>query len=194
MLGGEIGSVFEQKMKHQEDIRHGVHLTAYRSADEVPMDAARGLLQAHVSWAYDAFRKLGAPDFDPTRHIERFFDHFDEVLPPRGAYLLAHDAEGEAVGTGALRRLSEDSAEMKHLYVRPEHRGSGLGQALVEARISAARDLGLRVLVADTFRGNDPMIRLYRRIGFVDAEPYNSAFAITSPELIPHLRFFRMEL
>jgi hypothetical protein len=38
------------------------------------------------------------------------------------------------------------------------------------------------------------MISLYHRLGFRDAEPYDSAVATITPELIPHLRYFRMEL
>lgn len=158
------------------------------------MDAARTLLTAHATSAYDKFRDLGAPDFDVMQHVEHFFAHFDAYLPPNGAYFLAQDKEGRAVGTGALRRLSPEVGEMKHLYVDPSCRGAGLGAALIMARIAAARDLGMTELVADTFRGNTPMITLYHRLGFADAVPYDSAVAAISPELVPHLRFFRMVL
>lgn len=194
MLGGEDASVLEYKMKHQNKDSPPPCLTAYQRAEDVPMEEARALLYAHVHWAHGKFLALGAPAFDTERHVERFFGHLDQVLPPRGAYFLAHDAASRVVGTGALRRISETEAEMKHLYVRPEARESGLGARLVSARIDAARGLGLRSLVADTFRGNGPMIRLYRRLGFVDAEPYDSAVATLTPELIPHLQYFRMDL
>ncbi|UWQ19244.1 GNAT family N-acetyltransferase [Jannaschia sp. M317] len=78
--------------------------------------------------------------------------------------------------------------------MRPKARGTGLARALIEARIAVARDLGLRNLVADTFRGNAPMIRLYRAVGVEDAPAYGSAVARILPELIPHLQFFRMTL
>ena len=194
MLGGETPRMFENASKDTGNGAVNILMTSYSPINDVPMEDSRSLLTAHVTWAYDKFRALGAPEFDAMVHLERFFAHFDDVLPPRGAYFLAHDKAGRALGTGALRRVSEDKAEMKHLYVRPEARGMGLGLRLIEARIEAARALGVRTLVADTFRGNDSMVRLYHRIGFSDAEPYDSAVATITPELIPHLRYFRMML
>ncbi|MEL6571541.1 MAG: GNAT family N-acetyltransferase [Pseudomonadota bacterium] len=158
------------------------------------METARALLTDHLTWAYGKLLALGAAPFDKMRHADKFFDHLNDVLPPRGAYFLAFDPEGQALGTGSLRRISDDMAEMKHLYVRPTARGAGLGERLIAARIDAARTLGVRHLVADTFQGNDPMIRLYRQAGFSDAAPFDSAAAVTTPELIPHLRYFEMRV
>ncbi|PRY77969.1 GNAT family N-acetyltransferase [Marivita geojedonensis] len=194
MLGGEIQEMFVPNSNHHDAAIGAARLVSYQRADDVPMEAARALLTAHVTWAYDKFRDLGAPEFDVMQHVEYFFSNFDAVLPPKGAYFLAHDAEGGAVGTGSLRRVSDDVAEMKHLYVHPSYRGTGLGAALIEARIGAAREFGVSELVADTFRGNTPMISLYHRLGFSDAEPYDSAVATITPELIPHLRYFQMTL
>ena len=194
MLGGEISQMFESKEKHHYEASSELKLAPYQRAEDIPMTEARRLLSAHVGWAYHEFRALGAPDFDVSDHIDRFFGHLPQVLPPEGAYFLAHGADGHAVGTGALRRVSRDTAEMKHLYVSPEVRGRGLGRRLIEARIAAARALGVKTLVADTFRGNVPMINLYRTLGFQDAAPYNSAVASITPQLIPHLHYFRMEL
>lgn len=194
MLGGEIQEMFVPNSDHHDAKGSGVRLVAYRRAEDVPMEQARALLTAHVTWAYDKFRDLGAPEFDVMRHVEHFFAHFDTVLPPKGAYFLAHDAAGHAVGTGSLRRVSAEVAEMKHLYVHPRCRGTGLGAALIAARIKAARQLGVTELVADTFQGNTPMISLYHRIGFSDAAPYASAVATITPELARHMQYFRMKV
>lgn len=194
MLGGEVAAMFARKMKHHDDGEPMPTLVAYERVEDIPMDEARRILNMHLAWAYGEFRALGAPDFDVSAHGAQFFGHMEDVLPPRGAYYLAHDPEGRAVATGALRRISEEIGEMKHLFVSPEARGTGIGRALVEARIEAARRLGIKVLVADTFRGNAPMIRLYHRLGFGDAEPFQSAVATITPDLIPQLQYFRMAL
>lgn len=99
------------------------------------------------------------------------------------------------MGTGALKRISESTGEMKHLFVRPEMRRSGLGQALVEARIADARTMGIKELVADTFAANHEQPALYDKLGFERVGPSEmSATGQISPELEPFMLFFRMKL
>lgn len=58
-------------------------------------------------------------------------------------------------------------AYLGNLFVRPEHRGSGTGEALVDAVVSWARDLHLsRVVLSPSERS----VPLYRRLGFREAE------------------------
>src|SRR5690348_8337123 len=55
------------------------------------------------------------------------------------------------VGCGALHVLWEDLAELRTIAVLPGHSGSGIGHALVDALVSAAKDLGLTRLFVLTF-------------------------------------------
>ncbi|PWJ10920.1 Acetyltransferase (GNAT) family protein [Jannaschia seohaensis] len=84
---------------------------------------------------------------------------------------------------------------MKHLYVRPEARGTGLGRRLVEARMQAAREIGLRSVVADTFTGNPEMPVLYRSLGFRVVPPFHGSASIgINPDLAEHMTHFRYDL
>src|SRR4249920_1794434 len=86
--------------------------------------------------------------------IDLCFQSFDEELaglpgrygPPQGTILIA----GEGAGVVAMRALDPLTAEMKRLYVRPAYQGTGLGRALAEAIIDAARQRGYSRLRLDT--------------------------------------------
>jgi len=107
-------------------------------------------------------------------------------VPPRGALLIAQ-AGPEVAGCVAMRRLTDDVAEMKRLYVRPGFRSFGLGRRFVEAIVEIARDVGYRELRLDTLASMEAAHALYLRLGFVEIPPYNSSH-------LPGTRFFSLEL
>jgi putative acetyltransferase len=108
------------------------------------------------------------------------FQNFSEELaalpgryaPPDGRLALAW-AGSEAAGCIALRRLADDRAEIKRLYVRPAFRGRGLARSLMEWVIREARAAGYSELVGDTMPLMGEALALYDRMGFKRTEPYS---------------------
>lgn len=79
-----------------------------------------------------------------------------------------------AAGCVALRRVRDTLCEMKRLYVRPTHRGSGLGRRLVEAALDRARGMGFSRVCLNTVVPKMPAaVALYRAMGFVEIEPFD---------------------
>jgi putative acetyltransferase len=107
-------------------------------------------------------------------------------VPPRGALYIAY-VGNEVAGCVALRPLADDVGEMKRLYVREAYRSFGLGRRLVDTVIAAARAAGHRELRLDTLADMTAAQALYRRLGFVEREPYGKAY-------LPGTRFFSLTL
>lgn len=92
--------------------------------------------------------------------------------PPEGSLWLAITDRGEAAGCVALRRLESGIGEMKRLYVRPEHRGAGLGKRLAQQVLEEAGSMGYRRIRLDTTPAMTEAIRLYESLGFTCIGPY----------------------
>jgi len=96
------------------------------------------------------------------------FDRELASLPGEYRLFLADDD----AGCVAIRLLNPETAEMKRLYVRSAHRGKGLGRALAEAAIAAAREAGCARIVLDTLPKMSEAQGLYRTLGFRPIAPY----------------------
>ncbi len=91
---------------------------------------------------------------------------------PDGALLLVQDDAGEVVGVVGIRRFDDEDAELKRMYLVPEARGSGLGRAMAEVAVAAARSLGYRRLLLDTVASLTAAIAIYEELGFVEIPAY----------------------
>ncbi len=109
-----------------------------------------------------------------------------EYAPPDGALVLAL-LNGKTAGCAALRRFSEDTSEMKRLYVREACRGYGIGRRLAIMMIEKARSLGYSRMRLDTLSRLQEAQNLYESLGFYDIEPY-----IFNP--LPGARFMELRL
>lgn len=130
-----------------------------------PLDEVRGLITAYAAWLNVDFC-LGS--------IERELALFPgEYGPPCGVFLLA-EQDGRAAGCVGLRRIADGVCEMKRLFVRPAFRGLGIGRALAEAIIDAARSMGYHTMRLDTIEDRMPeAVNLYRSFGFKNIPAYN---------------------
>lgn len=91
---------------------------------------------------------------------------------PDGRLFLASE-NGTALGCVALRKLGRGVCEMKRLYLRPEARGRGLGNILIEKIIEAARSIGYQKLRLDTHPPKmGKAVSLYESHGFRPIPPY----------------------
>lgn len=92
-------------------------------------------------------------------------------LEPGTFVLLAH-IESEPVGCGALRVRDAHTGEIKRMFVRPEFRGLGIGQALLDGLLELAATTGQSRVILETVLELGSAVALYRRNGFVRIPNY----------------------
>ena len=116
----------------------------------------------------DYYEEIGVVVRDDRAAFER--EYFVD-----GAGVWLATVEGETVGCIALRRLPSptSSGEVKRLYVRVEHRGQGIAEALLKALEAYALEQGHAALYLDSKKDLMPAIRFYRRHGYLPCERYN---------------------
>ena len=91
------------------------------------------------------------------------FDASD-VVGPRACFALARDAQGRALGCGALRPLEVDTAEVKRMFARPGTRG--VGSAVLRFLEAEAARLGYVALCLSTRHVNARAVAFYERHGY----------------------------
>lgn len=94
-----------------------------------------------------------------------------KYAPAAGRLFLASES-GQIAGCVALRPIADGICEMKRLYVRPAFRGCGIGAALAEAVITAAKEIGYTRMRLDTLSSMTLAIRVYEKLGFRRIDPY----------------------
>jgi GNAT superfamily N-acetyltransferase len=116
---------------------------------------------------------LAEPDEERNR---TFFWRF--LAPSDDGLLLGAWKDDELVGFATLywtfsSTHAAEAALMNDLFVADGHRGEGIGQALIEASVAAARERGMRHLEWFTALDNETAQRLYERTGAERSGWYN---------------------
>jgi putative acetyltransferase len=105
---------------------------------------------------------------------------------PDGCLLLAWKGPA-VVGCAALRRVDENTCEMKRVYVRPDARGENLGRRLIERILDEARAAGYSRICLDVLPEFAAAQRIYESLGFQTAAPVTF-----NP--VPGTRYLALEL
>ncbi|MDJ0366604.1 GNAT family N-acetyltransferase [Hymenobacter sp. H14-R3] len=105
-----------------------------------------------------------------TAYYDAATDHLPTLFQstPRSAYFVA-EADGEVLGGGGIfptENLPTDTVELVKLYLRPAARGRGVGKALIDHCLQAARANGYARVYLETTDELTQAIPLYERLGF----------------------------
>lgn len=116
-----------------------------------------------------------------TRVLELFSEHDDYMIDFLGAdkdcytrYSAAENIEkvwvafedNTPIGCVAYRTKTDDTGEVKRLFIRSGYRGKGISKALLSEVKSYAKARGYAKLFLDTRITLEPAVSLYRNFGF----------------------------
>lgn len=122
----------------------------------------------------DATQLLSELDAELWRHPyppqSRHAFSIEKLLRERVAFFVTR-YRGEPAGCGGLKLFS-DYGEVKRMYVRPTHRGVGLGKATLDHLSQFAQDQNLKLLRLETGIFQIEAIGLYQRYGFQKRAPF----------------------
>ncbi len=121
-----------------------------------------------------------AVDYAEFLNTDLSFQNFDDELAhydsiygePDGAMLMAMSETGDCAGCVGLRRIDDDTCEMKRLFVYDAYRGTGIGRALITEFMGQAGKRGYTRIRLDTFPTMKTALRLYEKFGFYRIEAY----------------------
>jgi len=95
-----------------------------------------------------------------------------EKLLREGVAFFLIRQDGVPAGCGGVQLVGTEYAELKRMYVRPQFRGLGLAQLMLDHLADYVQSQGVHVLWLETGIHQRAAIRLYEQMGFQRIPPF----------------------
>jgi putative acetyltransferase len=89
------------------------------------------------------------------------FDQYN-IMTNVNTVVLA-DENNNAVGCGCFKQIDNHTVELKRMFVKAEHRGKGIGVAILKELENWAVELGFTTIVLETGTLQPEAIKLYEK-------------------------------
>ncbi len=139
-------------LRFMEDIQ----IRQYKPEDK---KAIKALNKESIEEFGDSFRSK-FPDLDEIENV---------YLEDDGEFLVATKS-GKIVGTGALKKISDQMAEVKRMRVSPDFQRQGIGEMILNELEKRAQELGYQVLELDTSINQPGAQAFYLKNGYVETK------------------------
>ncbi len=84
----------------------------------------------------------------------------------KGDFFGVLELDGKTIATLAVSKLSDETCELRKMYMLPEFRGKGFGKLMVNFAIDYAKSKGFKIIELETASALKEAILLYQKIGF----------------------------
>jgi len=160
----------------------------------------RPMTPADVAEAKTMMLTVSAGIFAPEHPAATFINRYGAALgdvddfkrhygPPGGAFLVAVDGDA-IIGSGAIRRLDDATAELRRMWLLPAYHGRGIGYRLAQDLFAFARAAGYHFVRLSTSNVQTRAIGFYERLGFYRIPHYRD----TDDEVFMEIRLDTEEL
>ena len=133
--------------------------------------------------------------FVPEKTVQDFYDILEEerelqdvdnfqyeYVENRGLFLVVMDGKN-LVGTGAIKKLDENVAELKRLWLLEEYHGQQIGFQVVLQLLNFARTHGYQKIRLQTSQKQERALRFYKQFGFYEIPSYRESMDDISMEM-----------
>ena len=110
-------------------------------------------------------------------------DNFQQVYENNHGLFLAVLDDGKLIGTGAIKRMDENTAELKRLWLLEEYHGQGIGHRIVMQLFDFARQKGYTRIRLQTGETQIRALEFYKRLGFYEIQSYRESMDNISMEI-----------
>lgn len=130
-----------------------------------------------ITWIADQYKENYQLDTGSNigqavqEYVNAHLEDLTSLKPPDGIIYLLAD-EGDIVGMGALRKLSDEIGEIKRMYVRPPYRGRGYGKQMLNKLLEVGRKFGCSTFLLETSKFMTAAQHIYKSAGFIEREEY----------------------
>jgi ribosomal protein S18 acetylase RimI-like enzyme len=88
------------------------------------------------------------------------------VFDPEASFVVVHQPTNSLAGLILCSRVREDVGHVTQVCLLPEHRGRGIGEALMSETCRALRSRQFNLLTLTVTEANHRAVELYRKLGF----------------------------
>lgn len=108
-------------------------------------------------------------NFDKYRKGIKEFDNLNYQKSGGNMWMVVNDKD-EIVGTIAIMKKNESTAELKSFYVDKKYRGNGISKLLFETAMNFCKEINLNRVFLGTYECMETAIQFYKKRGFSEIE------------------------
>jgi len=99
-----------------------------------------------------------------------FYNQFNGLDNIKNVVIAYQDSQ--AIGCGAFKKLDNETIEIKRMYVKFAHRGSGTAQAILNSLELWALEKGFKKCILETGNRQVEAIKFYKKFGYKSIPNY----------------------